>query len=194
MQKKISIFVSGNGSNAEVLYKYFRKNAFIEIVSIISNNKNAGILERGASWKTPIIYCSNADFDNGHVTKLLEREGIDFIILAGFLKKVPETLTRIYKNRILNIHPALLPKYGGKGMYGMNVHQAVRENHEPFSGITIHLVDAEFDNGKILFQQSCKINNTDTVDDIASKVQKLEHLHYAPLIEKYITNYQNYQQ
>lgn len=189
MRKKISIFVSGNGSNAEALYKYFRKNSSIEVVSIISNRKNAGIFERASSWNIPVIYCSDNDFNNENILHLLRKDAVDFIILAGFLKKIPGHLVHNYENKIINIHPALLPAYGGKGMYGIHVHEAVLKNEEKRSGITIHLVDNEFDNGKILFQQSCNISEATTAGEIASSVQELEHTHYAPVIENYITHY-----
>ncbi|MGL5788040.1 MAG: phosphoribosylglycinamide formyltransferase [Bacteroidales bacterium] len=189
MRKKISIFVSGNGSNAEALYKYFRKNSSIEVVSIISNRKNAGIFERANSWNIPVIYCSDNDFNDENILNLLRKDAVDFIILAGFLKKIPEHLVHNYENKIINIHPALLPAYGGKGMYGIHVHEAVLKNEEKRSGITIHLVDNKFDNGKILFQQSCNISEATTAGEIASSVQELEHTHYAPVIENYITHY-----
>lgn len=189
MRKKISIFVSGNGSNAEVLYKYFQKNLSVEVVSIVSNRKNAGIFERAKNWEIPVIYCSNLQFDDDTILKILEKDAIDFIILAGFLKKIPEHLVNNYENKIVNIHPALLPAYGGKGMYGIHVHEAVLNNHEKTSGITIHLVDKKFDNGKILFQQTCNITDATTAGEIALRVQELEHTHYAPVIENYITHY-----
>ncbi|MGL4333175.1 MAG: phosphoribosylglycinamide formyltransferase [Bacteroidales bacterium] len=187
MRKRVSIFVSGNGSNAEVLYKYFQKSEQIDIVSVISNRKEAGIFDRALNWDIPVIYCSNGDFENGHIIQLLEQERIDVIILAGFLKKIPVSLINKYENKIINIHPALLPKFGGKGMYGMNVHCAVKENNESESGITIHLVDKDFDSGKILFQKSCGILPADTPQEIARKVQVLEHQFYPTVIEEYIT-------
>lgn len=189
MKKRVSIFVSGSGSNAEVLYKYFQNNEQIEVISIISNRKEAGIFHRARNWTIPVIYCSNADFDNGHILRILEEENIDLIVLAGFLKKIPSELVNKYDKKILNIHPALLPKYGGKGMYGIHVHTAVKENHETESGITIHLVDNEFDSGKIVFQKSCPLLQTDTTEDIAHKIQTLEHQYYPVVVKEYITHY-----
>ncbi|MGL5317758.1 MAG: phosphoribosylglycinamide formyltransferase [Bacteroidales bacterium] len=188
MTKRVSIFVSGSGSNAEQLYKYFQNSRQIDIVSVFSNKKDAGIFERAKLWNIPVRFCSNADFENSTIQSLLDSDQVDVILLAGFLKKIPTTLLNDYENRIINIHPALLPKYGGKGMYGMHVHQKVKENNDTISGITIHLVNAEFDSGEILFQKSCNICSSDSAEDIAAKVQALEHQYYPVIAEEYIIN------
>lgn len=193
MRKRVSIFVSGSGSNAEVLYKYFQNSEQIDIISVISNRKEAGIFDRSLNWDIPVTYCSNSEFDNGHILDLLAKDRIDYIILAGFLKKVPLSLIDKYENNILNIHPALLPEYGGKGMYGIHVHQAVKANNEAETGITIHLVDKDFDSGKIIFQKTCSISSNDSPEDIARKVQTLEHQYYPIVIEQYITQTNNEQ-
>ncbi len=189
---KIAIFASGKGSNAEKIIEYFHlSESQLEIDSIFSNRKEAGVLKVASKYSLSSFYYPNADFkkEDSAVIKKLEERAINFIILSGFLLKVPIALCNLFQNRIINIHPSLLPKYGGKGMYGHYVHQAVKEAKEEKTGITIHLVNEKFDDGKIIFQKSCDINPVDNVEDIALKVQKLEHKHFPKVIEDYISNY-----
>ncbi len=181
---KIAIFASGSGTNAENLIKFFKENKKIEISFIFSNNKNAYVLERAKNHNIKYHIFSRTEFyDNQNILRTLKENEIDFIVLAGFLWLIPEYLIDEYPNRIINIHPALLPKYGGKGMYGMNVHKAVAKNNETESGITIHFVNNEYDKGNIIFQAKCPISENDTPEDIAKKVHELEYEHFPVIIE-----------
>ena len=187
--KKIAIFASGGGSNAESIINYFKGHSSVEVALIVSNKEKAFVLERAKIHNIPSIYICNNDFKSGVI--VLEKLGdhnINFIILAGFLLLIPKILTQNFPNRILNIHPALLPSYGGKGMYGQHVHQAVFNNFEKESGLTIHLVNEKYDEGEILFQAKVDLEVTDTPDIIAKKVLTLEHMHYPEVINDYILN------
>jgi len=185
--KKIAIFASGGGSNAESIISFFKNNNSIEVALILSNKSNAFVLDRAKNHNIPGAYFSNSDFKTSIDVhqKLIDFE-IDYIVLAGFLLLIPSVLTQNFPNKILNIHPALLPKYGGKGMYGHHVHQAVFDNFENESGMTIHLVNEKYDDGEILFQAKTELAVTDTPDIIALKVLKLEHEHYPKVINNYI--------
>jgi len=185
--KKIAIFASGGGSNAESIINYFKGHSSIDVSLIVSNKEKAFVLKRAKKHNIPSVYISNKDFKSGELVleKLIEHD-IEYIILAGFLLLIPRTLTQKFPNRILNIHPALLPNYGGKGMYGQHVHQAVFNNFEKESGMTIHLVNEKYDEGKILFQVKVDLKVTDTPDVIAAKVLKLEHKHYPEVINDYL--------
>ena len=187
--KRIAIFASGNGSNAERIVEHFRSSNVAKVVQIITNRTDAFVRRRAERLDLPCDYFPKSLWHTGEdiVASLKENE-IDFIILAGFLLKVPPLLISLFPNKILNIHPALLPKYGGKGMYGMNVHQAVWEHKEEETGITIHIVDEEYDQGKILFQGKCRIEPTDTPDSIAEKVHQLEYEYFPRVIEQYISS------
>lgn len=188
MKKRLAIFASGNGSNAEKLMHYFAENPHAEVVLVVSNKSDAGVLKHAENHMVETCVFENADFVSGEkVLANLQQRDIDYIVLAGFLRKIPDTLIAAYARRIINIHPALLPKFGGKGMYGMHVHTAVKEAGETKTGITIHLVDEEFDNGEQLAQYTCPVNAEDTPATIATKVQSLEHQYFGPTIEKYIT-------
>ena len=190
--KKIAIFASGAGSNAKEIIEYFgnidktgNRYTIAEISLIVSNNPNAGVLSIAAEKKIPALIIDKEQFfrGNGYVDQLREKE-IDLVVLAGFLWKIPDTLIAAYPNRIMNIHPALLPKFGGKGMYGRYVHQSVLDQNEKESGITIHYVDGHYDNGDIIFQATCSVLEHDTPDSLARRVQMLEHEHYPRIIEK----------
>ncbi|MEA2105368.1 MAG: phosphoribosylglycinamide formyltransferase [Bacteroidota bacterium] len=185
---KIAIFASGSGTNAENLIHYFKENKKIEISYIFSNNKNAYVIQRAKNHNIKHYIFSRMEFYNTiNILQILQKTNIDFIILAGFLWLIPDYLIKNYPNRIINIHPALLPKYGGKGMYGMNVHEAVLENNEKESGITIHYVNHEYDKGDIIFQAKCPVNKDDTAETIARKVHALEYEHFPKIVEKIIS-------
>ena len=154
---------------------------------MFTNNKSAGVIDRASSFNIPVhVYKRNYWQDGSTPISTLKEEKIDYIVLAGFMLLIPKELVSLYSDKIFNIHPALLPKFGGKGMYGMNVHKAVKEAGEKQSGITIHLVNEEYDKGSILYQEACKIDLADTAEDIASKVLKLEHKNYPKVVESMI--------
>ena len=185
----IAIFASGSGSNAENIIRHFNGGNIASVRLVICNKENAQVLERARNLEVPSIVMPKGELTSENPQKLLstlKEKGIDTIVLAGYLLKIPESLTTAYKGRIINIHPALLPKFGGKGMYGMNVHRAVIEAGEKESGITVHLVDAVYDNGKILFQASCPVIPTDTPESLADKIHALEKEHFPAVIESYI--------
>jgi len=184
--KHICIFASGSGTNAQNIIEYFKKTNNIEISLVLSNKREAYVLQRAQLLGVSNRFFSREDFNNYTVLKLLEEYKIDFIVLAGFLWLIPKEFLRAYPNRIVNIHPALLPKYGGKGMYGARVHETVLENKEKESGISIHYVNEKYDNGDIIFQERCKIEQGETADSLANKVHKLEYEHYPRVIEKLV--------
>jgi phosphoribosylglycinamide formyltransferase-1 len=187
---KLAIFASGGGSNAEKIIEYFSTSVDVEVSLILSNNANAYVLERAANHNIPSFTFNASELhDSEKVIDALAAHDIHWIVLAGFLQLIPLPMIKKYNNRIINIHPALLPQYGGKGMYGHHVHRAVFNNFEKESGITIHLVNEEYDKGRILFQTTVKLTTTDTPDLIASKVLQLEHEHYAPIIENTIMDH-----
>jgi phosphoribosylglycinamide formyltransferase-1 len=184
---KIAIFASGSGTNAENLIHYFKENKKIEISYIFSNNKNAYVIQRAKNHNIKYYIFSRTEFyHTTTILQILQNNNIDFIILAGFLWLIPDYLIKNYPNRIINIHPALLPKYGGKGMYGMNVHEAILKNNEKETGITIHYVNHEYDKGDIIFQAKCPVNKDDTAETIAKKVHALEYEHFPKIVEKII--------
>lgn len=186
MTRKIGIFASGSGSNAEQISNYFQNSNDVEVVAFFTNSANAGVIERGRRLGIPTIVFGPEGVKNNAVLGLLNKLEINFIVLAGYLKLIPESWVEAYPNRIINIHPALLPKFGGKGMYGMNVHRAVVEAGETESGITIHFVDSRYDEGKIILQKSVEVNPNDTPEEVQKKVQVLEHEFFAPTIEKVV--------
>ncbi|MFN4233411.1 MAG: phosphoribosylglycinamide formyltransferase [Bacteroidia bacterium] len=185
---KIAVFASGKGSNAEKLIDYFNNHSIIRVSLVISNKADSPVLKMAKLKGVTGLYFNKQELENGTVENYLISQKIDYIVLAGFLLKIPEKLIHRYPNKIINIHPSLLPKYGGKGMYGIHVHRAVIQNHEKESGISIHLVNEEYDKGKILFQAKCKIEMDDTPETLANKIQALEHRFFAPCVEKYILN------
>ncbi len=181
---RIAIFASGTGSNAARIIEYFKDHPAIEVALVISNREGAGVLDIAERAGIPSRVIRKAAFaDEDLVMSLLEEFRIDFIALAGFLLLVPKYLIRRYPHRIVNIHPALLPKYGGKGMYGMHVHEAVKAAGDKESGMTIHFVNERYDEGAIVLQRRTPIDPDDTPSDIARKVLKLEHAYFAPAIE-----------
>ena len=184
--KRIVIFASGSGTNAENIIKYFQKSNVANVVRVLSNKKDAKVLDRSNSLNVSCMYFSRNDFyDSDKVLNLLVEEA-DFIVLAGFLWRVPENIIKMFSKKIVNIHPALLPKYGGKGMYGMNVHNAVVENKEKETGITIHYVNKHYDEGAIIFQAKTEVDKLDTPEDVAQKIHALEYEHFPKIIEKTI--------
>jgi phosphoribosylglycinamide formyltransferase-1 len=184
---KLAIFASGNGTNAEVIMKHFQNDPLIGVILVLSNNPNAFVLERARKFNVRTYVFNKSQFlDGREIEGWLTTADVTHVILAGFLWLVPHYLLQRYPGRIINIHPALLPKFGGKGMYGSKVHEAVKSSGEKQTGITIHLVNEHFDDGKILFQAACHINASDTPEEIAIKVHELEHLHYAKVIEEYL--------
>ncbi len=183
--KKIVIFASGGGSNAQAILDYFKKSATIQVVLILTNNCTAGVLERAKTAGIAGMSFNKFAFAKANsIHHLLKTIDPDLIVLAGFLWKFPDFLVADFPNKIINIHPALLPKYGGKGMYGSNVHKAVVANNEAESGITIHYVNENYDEGAIIKQVSCAIVPTDSAEDVALKVLALEHEHFPITIEK----------
>jgi phosphoribosylglycinamide formyltransferase-1 len=185
--KKILFFASGNGSNVENSIKYFKNSDSISIVGIFSNNPNAKVLEKAKSYGLFSFVFNKEELANDVVLEKVNALRPDLIVLAGFLWKFPESIIAQYPNKIINIHPALLPKYGGKGMYGNHVHQAVLENHEKETGITIHYVNEHYDDGEFIFQKSVPIEDCKTAVEIARKVQELEHNYFPQVIEKLLT-------
>jgi len=186
-QAKLAIFASGKGSNADKIIQYFANQDNIHISLIVSNKKQAGVLDIAHRNNIPTLLIEKTKFmETDEYVQLIKNQGITHIILAGFLLKVPDHLINAYNNKIVNIHPALLPAYGGKGMYGEHVHQAVIQYGEKESGITIHLVDEEYDHGKTLFQAKVAVEPNDTPASLAEKIHHLEHEHYPSVIEKWV--------
>jgi len=183
--KKIAVFASGSGSNAAKIIERFRHHQNIAVALIVSNKPGAGVLTIAAENNIPSLIIEKEKFFRGdaYVPELIEKE-IDLIVLAGFLWKVPAALIKAFSNKIINIHPALLPGYGGKGMYGKFVHEAVLANKEKESGITIHYVDEVYDHGKIIFQATCIVKDNDTANSLAQRIHQLEHEHFPGIIEQ----------
>ncbi|NQU51878.1 MAG: phosphoribosylglycinamide formyltransferase [Bacteroidetes bacterium] len=181
--KKIALFASGSGSNVQNIIEYFFDNEQVIVDSVWSNNPSAYVLERASKFQVKTFVFGRDEFNNSNlVVEKLKERGVDFIVLAGFLWLIPSNLIQNFK--IVNIHPALLPNYGGKGMYGMNVHKAVVENKETESGISIHFVNEKYDEGELIFQAKCPVLATDSPDDVANKIHELEHKHFPEVIEK----------
>ena len=187
--KKIVIFASGTGSNAQKIIGHFRNSSVAKVILVASNNPDAGVLKIAAKENIPSLIIDKEKFfhANAYVDELKQLE-TDLIVLAGFLWKLPAALIKAWHGRIVNIHPALLPKYGGKGMYGHHVHQAVIDNKEKESGMSIHYVDEHYDNGDIIFQVKCPVFPTDTADSLAQRIQALEHEHYPGIVEDLLLN------
>ncbi|MBS0000809.1 MAG: phosphoribosylglycinamide formyltransferase [Cyclobacteriaceae bacterium] len=185
--KRIAIFASGSGTNAENIMQFFKERKTASVDLVLSNKKDAKVLERAAGFGVRCHVFNRQEFyETGQVLELLEKYRIDLIVLAGFLWLVPENLLNAYPDRIINIHPALLPKYGGKGMYGARVHEAVINSGDRASGITIHYVNPEYDEGKIIFQAKCKVEPGDNADSLAKKIHQLEYEHFPKVIENLI--------
>ena len=186
--KSIVILASGSGSNAENIIKHFKNDEYISVKKVFSNRKDAGVFERCIRLNVDCEWFSRKDFSDSDLFLEKLKQEADYIILAGFLLKIPENIVTAFQNKIINIHPALLPKYGGKGMYGMNVHKAVKDNREKETGITIHFVNEKYDDGAIIFQAKTKIDIEDSPEDIAEKIHALEYEHFPRVIEKTILN------
>ena len=186
--KKIVVFASGAGSNAAKIIRYFHHHNTIRVALIVCNKPGAGVIKIAEKEKTPVLLIEKEKFFHGDAyIKELQQLGVDLIVLAGFLWKIPPAFIKAFPGRIINIHPALLPKYGGKGMYGRFVHQAVIDNKETESGITIHYVDEVYDHGKIIFQATCPVEANDTASSLAEHIAIQEHEHYPKVIERVIS-------
>ncbi len=181
--KNIAILASGSGSNAEKIMDYFKGSGKGQVVMVGSNKPDAFVLERAKKFNVPAITFTRKELEEGVLTGKLKALQVDLVVLAGFLLKIPANLIQAFPDRIVNIHPALLPKYGGKGMYGMHVHQAVKEAGDQETGITIHLVNEHYDEGKVIFQAGVNVSETDTPEDIANKVHELEHRFFPNVID-----------
>jgi len=179
---RIIIFASGSGTNAENIIQYFQNSDLAQVSFVVTNNPKAGVLERAGRLGIPSKLSSKQEIHKPEFLNFL-KDNADFIVLAGFLLKIPDQMILDFPDKIVNIHPALLPKYGGKGMYGMHVHEAVVENQETKSGITIHYVNENYDEGAIIFQKSVALTANDTPDDVAAKIHVLEQENFPKVIE-----------
>ena len=185
--KKIAIFASGSGSNAQKIIEHFTDKSDIEVSLVLSNNNDAYVLERASTLNVPVyVFDRQIFYESDQVHDILRDTGVDFIVLAGFLWLVPNNILRGWQGRIINIHPALLPKFGGKGMYGDKVHQAVIEAGEKETGISIHYVNEKYDEGEIIFQHRFNILAGDTPESIAERIHQLEHKHYPEVVERLV--------
>ena len=187
--KRIVIFASGSGSNAENLIKFFQNSEQANVTLVVTNNPRAKVLDRCKTIKTPTLSFNRQAFTGSDVVlNVLKNENPDLIVLAGFLWKFPEHILNHFENKVINVHPALLPKFGGKGMYGMNVHEAVVEQKESETGITIHYVNEHYDEGAIIQQATCNVNSKDTAEDVAAKIHVLEMKHFPEVVAKLLDN------
>ena len=185
----IVIFASGNGSNAEVIIKHFENNPKGKVKLVVTNNPNAKVIEKSQKLSVPVLVLNNKDFsDSSKLIEILKNNETDLIVLAGFLRKIDEKLLSAFEDKVINIHPSLLPKYGGKGFYGTKVHEAVLKAKEKVTGITIHYVNENYDEGDIKFQIDCEVDESDDVVSLSKKVSQLEHKFYPIIIEKTIEN------
>lgn len=183
--KNIVIFASGNGTNCENIIRFFSHDNDVKVAAVITNNASAKVIDRARKWNVPVRVMTRNDInDREKLLPVLEEYATRLVVLAGFMLFIPDFLVEAYEGRIINIHPSLLPKYGGKGMYGMNVHEAVKANGETESGITIHHVSNEYDKGRIIAQFSTPLSPGDSAEDIAMKVHELEYKHYPEVIEQ----------
>ena len=186
--KNICIFASGAGTNAERIIEHFKNSAIARVALIISNRKDAGVLAIAKQHNIPsIVIDKKLFYETESLLQELSNQKIDLIVLAGFMLLIPSYLVKAYPNKMVNIHPALLPNYGGKGMYGMHVHEAVLKNQETQSGITIHYVNEQYDEGQIILQTTCSIDPTDTPETLAQKIHALEYENYANVIERLLS-------
>ena len=184
--KRIVIFASGSGTNAENIIKFFNNTKTARVTKVLCNKEHAAVFEKCKKLKTPCILFNKTEFYSSKIVLNILKKEADYIILAGFLWKIPQIIIDSFPNKILNIHPALLPKYGGKGMYGMHIHRAVKEQKETETGITIHKVNENYDEGAIIFQAKTKISVDDTPEIIANKIHILEQNHFPKVIENVI--------
>jgi phosphoribosylglycinamide formyltransferase-1 len=188
--KKIILFASGSGTNAETIIRYFAARQTAKVTGVYTNNPNAGVIKKANDLNVPTVVFNRVDFESSELLDNIKQQQPDLIVLAGFLWKIPAHFVAAFPQKILNIHPALLPKYGGKGMYGMHVHQAVLDQKETETGITIHLVNEQYDQGAFVFQQKVSIAECKTAEDIAQKVHELEHTHFPTVIETHLLSQQ----
>lgn len=185
--KNIAIFASGSGTNAQKIMEHFENRDDVKVRLVLVNNPEAGVIQRAEKFNVPVVKFNRQQFSKSNdVVDILVNYQIDLVVLAGFLWLVPSQMVKAFPNKIVNIHPALLPNYGGKGMYGDNVHKAVITAQEKESGITIHYVNEHYDEGAIIAQYTCEINLEDTPDDLATKIHKLEHRYFPQVIEDVI--------
>lgn len=185
--KRIVIFASGSGTNAENLITFFKNSNKASVVQVLTNNPQAKVLERCKKLKVSALSFNKIAFtETDDVLNILKASNPDIIVLAGFLWKFPENILQAFPNKVINVHPALLPKYGGKGMYGMHVHEAVVANNETETGITIHYVNEYYDEGAIIFQAKCEVNSNDSAQDVAAKIHELEMAHFPRVVEQLI--------
>ena len=189
--KKIAILASGEGTNAERIIQYFTHHPTVKVVVVMTNKSEAGVIRRAEKLRIPVEYLPASAFKEGKATEQLRKYEADFIVLAGFLLRIPNDILETYPNRIVNIHPSLLPKFGGKGMYGNRVHEAVLEAHEKESGITIHYINEHYDEGAIILQAKCPVLKEDTPETLANRVHQLEYEHYPQVIEELLTIEEN---
>jgi len=185
--KNIVLFASGSGTNVENIILHFQKSAQAKVVAVFTNNPKAKVIERAENLNVPVFQFSKEELQSGMVLNKIHEYQPDLIVLAGFLLQFPQTLIEAFPNKIINIHPALLPKYGGKGMYGMRVHESVLQNQEKETGISIHLVNEHYDDGKIIFQKAMNIDTCKTPEAIAEKIHELEYEYFPKVIEEYLT-------
>ena len=186
--KRIVIFASGSGTNAENLIAFFQNRTSANVIQVLTNNPHAKVLDRAKNLKVSALSFNRVAFTKtDDVLNILKASQPDLIVLAGFLWMFPKHILNVFPNKVINIHPALLPKYGGKGMYGMNVHNAVVENNEIETGITIHYVNEHYDEGAIIFQAKCDVLKTDSAQDVADKIHKLEMEHFPKVVEKMLS-------
>jgi phosphoribosylglycinamide formyltransferase 1 len=191
VKTRIAIFASGTGTNARNIITHFKNHGSIEVALVVSTNINAGVVEVAADNNIPCFVLEGDEVNDAKlILDVIRNEEIHFIVLAGYMRKIPHAVTRAMTNKMVNIHPALLPKFGGQGMYGKKVHQAVKDAGEKESGITIHFVNEHYDEGGIIFQATCPVDTTDTVEDILKKVHTLEYQHYPTVIEQTILSAQ----
>lgn len=188
MKKRIILFASGNGSNVENIDQYFQQYPEISLLGVFTNNPNAGVINKAERLGLPIEVFDKNAFTNGDLLQQVKSLNPDLIILAGFLWKIGADWVCVFPNKIINIHPALLPQYGGKGMYGQYVHRAVKENKEEVTGITIHFVNEAYDEGAIIFQEKVKLQAEDQVEDIEAKVHQLEYEFFPKIIHSLLQN------
>ncbi len=182
--KRIVIFASGSGTNAENLITFFQNRDNVSVIQVLTNNPHAKVINRCNTLKTSCLsFNRTAFYSTNHVLDLLKNSNPDLIVLAGFLWKFPESILKEFPNKVINVHPALLPKFGGKGMYGMHVHQAVVDNKETETGITIHYVNEHYDEGAIIFQTTCEVLRSDSAEDVAAKIHELEMEHFPKVVE-----------
>ena len=188
MKNHLAIFASGSGTNADAIISYLTDRKTAEVSLIVTNKTDAGVIQIAKKHQVPVLVINKEQmFDSGYFLAELQKHSVNWIILAGFLLLIPEYLVKAFESKMVNIHPALLPKFGGKGMYGKHVHQAVLDSKEQQSGISIHFVTEEYDEGKIIFQAETKIEEGESIETLEKKIHQLEHEHYPVIIEKLVT-------